>query len=343
MGAAYYFTSANPSLKVTLYFIVPLALLPLVTKWNNNARYQAKVNEQTGMMNDFNYVNLSKEERREFDKEHQMQMERLISSSELKKMTHKGPKHPEIEMELLTGLEPVKKKMEEVVARALFDRDRDKKALFMSHFVFFGGPGTGKTTVARIMTGLLYKAGCIKENKCVECDGNALRGAAPGEGAQKTELLIRTAWNGVLFIDEAYAMADSFGSEAIQTLIKQMEDQRGHFVLILAGYTQQINDMLDRNPGFRSRINEYIEFPDYSLEEAKEIFCRMAEDVYGMDVSDEALVLFEKQYLKAKTEKDFGNARTIRNILEKSISKHAVNLKILPKIDRYRLCRKDFV
>lgn len=325
-----------------LLFCLPIVLLPFLFKAANKARYEWKVNEM-GMMNDFDYINLSKEERREFDKERQMQMERLIPQSALLKMTHKGPADPQLELERLTGLAPVKNQLNEILARAVFDKENDRKAVFSSHFVFFGSPGTGKTTVARIMTSYLYQAGCIKKNLCIECDGNMLKGSAPGEGSQKTDILIRRAKGGVLFIDEAYAMIDNVGSEAIDTLIKMMEDMRGEFVLILAGYTNEIRQLLSQNPGFRSRINNYVEFPDYSVEEAKEIFVNMAK-TKNMNVSDDAIQAFATKYEAAMKEKDFGNARTVRNILEKAITIHAVNLSDgkFPTSDRFILKGIDF-
>lgn len=340
-GGLYFISTPGADYRVALVCVAPVICLPIINKLINKARYAYKAND-LGMMNDFEYINLSKEEQREFDKQRQMEMERLLPQSALKKMTHKGPKKPQEEMEKLTGLLPVKKQLKEILARAQYDKENDKKATFKNHFVFYGAPGTGKTTVARIMTSFLYQAGCIKENKCIECDGNTLKGSAPGEGAQKAELLVRKAMGGILFIDEAYAMMDHFGSEAVNTLIKQMEDNRGKFVLILAGYTNEIKLLLNQNPGFRSRINDYIKFPDYSPVEAREIFRNMAADNH-LTVSTAAMERFEEKYIEAQSKPDFGNARTVRNILERAITVHAVNLSEhkLEKEEKYQISLAD--
>lgn len=341
LSALKYCNVPGTDIKVLL-FCLPVVLIPFLFKAANKARYEWKADDM-GMMNDFDYINLSKEERREFDKERQMQMERLIPQSALLKMTHKGPDEPQREMDNLTGLAPVKQQLKEILARAVFDKENDKKAVFSSHFVFFGSPGTGKTTVARIMTSYLYQAGCIKKNQCIECDGNMLKGAAPGEGSQKTDILIKKAKGGVLFIDEAYAMIDNVGSEAIDTLIKLMEDMRGEFVLILAGYTKEMRELLNQNPGFRSRIDKYVMFPDYSVEEAKEIFVNMAK-TKNLTASADAVQAFATKYEASMKERDFGNARTVRNILEKAITIHAVNLSDgkIPDSDRFILKGIDF-
>lgn len=158
-----------------------------------------------------NYEYLSKAERDKMDLQKTLDMERIMDSSALKKMTKKGAKDPEKEMNSLVGLVPVKNKMREMVARMKFEKGQGKKKEITSmsgrHMVFYGSPGTGKTTVARIITGFLYKYGYIKENKCVEVDGNFLK--AGSDTATKTELVIRQAFGGVLFIDEAYALMES--------------------------------------------------------------------------------------------------------------------------------------
>ena len=229
-------------------------------------------------------------------------------------------------MAALSGMEDVKSKIEEIVARANYDKQQGKKGEgFSSHYVFYGAPGTGKTTFARILTGFLYKNKIISKNQCIEVDGNLLKASAPGEGGMKAEILVKYAMGGVLFIDEAYSMAEGYGNEAVDTLIKLMEDMRGQFVLILAGYTEPMANLLSSNPGFRSRIKDYLEFPDYTVDEAEDIFKSMAKGA-GLRISKEGMEKFRERYEVELTKADFGNARTVRNILDEAISKHALRL-----------------
>jgi stage V sporulation protein K len=299
------------------------------------------------------YEYLSKAERDQIDLQNTAAMERLLNTTTIKKMTKKGPEDPMKELDEMIGLEPVKQTIKEMVARMEFEAEENKKkkkkdrvnlALSGRHMCFTGSPGTGKTSVARIMTSFLYKYGYIKENKCIEIDGNFLK--AGTESALKTELVLRQAYGGVLFIDEAYSLMDSSdnsGEQVIATLIKQMEDQRGKFILIIAGYTNEMKRLIDMNPGFESRIKEYLHFPDYNAIEMRDIIRYMANkhdfviDMNAYDVYD-ALVARERRL------KSFGNGRTARNILDKAIDKHTLNLAtgVLTQDDRYCLKSQDF-
>lgn len=294
-----------------------------------------------------NYEYLSKAERDKMDLQKTLDMERLMDSSALKKMTKKGAKDPEKEMNSLVGLVPVKTKMREMVARMKFEKEQGKKKEITSmsgrHMVFYGSPGTGKTTVARIITGFLYKYGYIKENKCVEVDGNFLK--AGSDTATKTELVIRQAFGGVLFIDEAYALmesGDGSGEQAVATLIKRMEDSRNRFILILAGCTNEMKRLLETNPGFESRIKEYLDFPDYDDMEMRQIFAKMANE-QNFVVKDEAYEAFDERVLKERKLKSFGNGRTARNILDETIDRHALNFMDgrISSEDKYKICEPD--
>ncbi len=312
--------------------IISACMYPVTTKLSRLYRYRSGADD-FGMMNNNDYVNMSGPEKKEFDKIRRMEMERLVPSTTIEKATKKGPAKPDDELNKLIGLYAVKDKVMEIAARAEFDKANKKsgkkagQGQMSGHYVFYGAPGTGKTTVARILTSYLYKNGCIKQNRCIEIDGNSLKGAAPGEGAMKTEIYVRKAFGGVLFVDEAYSMADgNMRSECVDTLIKMMEDYKDRFVLILAGYPVPMEVLLDSNPGFKSRVRDYVWFPDYDVESAKEIFIKMSSG-YGLSVTEEALGRFGEIYLEEMKKPDFGNARTVRNILDHSISCHALNYK----------------
>lgn len=290
--------------------------------------------DEFGVSKKKSFENLTRKEREEMDFQKARQMEQLLSSSVLKKIIRKGSKTPEKDLDSLIGIASVKQKVKEMTARMKFEHDAKKgrkkqasgtNSMSGRHMVFYGSAGTGKTSVCRIITGFLYKYGYIKENKCVEIDGNFLK--AGEESATKTRLIFQKAYGGVLFIDEAYTIMDGsggYGKEAIATLIKEMEDNRDKVIVILAGYKNDMKRLLDANEGFKSRIKEYIEFPDYSVEEMKDIFTSMAHSE-GYVVSSEALDNFSIRCAKEKQLSSFGNGRTARNILDETIDRHAMN------------------
>ena len=310
---------------VCIGVVVWLALFKSCNRWYEKSKYGKNV-DAFGMTSKFDYFSLSDKERKEYDKQRKEEMNRVMPESTIRKATHPGSKKPEQDMAVLSGMEGVKEKITEIVARANYDKTHGKKGEgFSSHYVFYGAPGTGKTTFARILTGFLYKNKIISKNQCIEVDGNLLKASAPGEGGMKAEILVKYAMGGVLFIDEAYSMAEGIGNEAVDTLIKLMEDMRGQFVLILAGYTEPMANLLSSNPGFRSRIKDYLEFPDYTVDEAVSIFKSMASKA-DLKVSKECVEKFKERYEIELTKADFGNARTVRNILDEAISKHALRL-----------------
>jgi len=327
--------------------VVGFSLKIPLTKLRIKARRDVEYDEFGRSKSRGTYESLSKKERDMIDLQKTMDAERVLDSQSVKKMSKTGSEDPEGDMEKLIGLVPVKEKMYEMSARMQFEweenRRRKKKdrknSMSGRHMVFYGAPGTGKTTVARILTGFLYEYGYIEKNKCVEIDGNFLR--AGSDTALKTELTVREAFGGVLFIDEAYALmetGDGCGSQAVATLIKQMEDSRDRFILILAGYTREMRMLLGTNPGFRSRIKEYLSFPDYKDIEMADIFTSMAAE-QGFEVADDAKEAFLIRIRKERITKAFGNARTVRNVLDESLDRHALNCVQgkLGNEDRHRL------
>ena len=334
---------AHPTLKIFLFIvlfvcIVQWIVLKAVLKKTLNRTMMDNEYDENGVSKKKKFENLTRKEREAMDLQKASIMESLLPSSVMDKIIKKGSENPEKDLEDLIGLYPVKTKVTEMVARMRFesetkDEAKDKKgtstqqgnSMSGRHFCFFGSAGTGKTTVARIMTGFLYKFGYIKENKCIEIDGNFLK--AGSESATKTRLIIQKAYGGVLFIDEAYTIIDGnggYGKEVVATLIKEMEDNRDKLTVIIAGYKNDIKRLLDSNEGFKSRIKEYLEFSDYNTDEMKQIFEAMAHSK-GFAVSAEAMDNFEIRCERERKLSSFGNGRTARSILEETLDRHAVN------------------
>lgn len=222
------------------------------------------------------------------------------------------------ELAELIGLEEVKRQIEQI---AVFLNRRGKAAVPCMHMVFRGNPGTGKTTVARLVGRIFSEIGLLSNKNCfVETDREGLVGRFVGHTAVKTANKIEEAMGGVLFIDEAYSLGQdgSYGPEALATLVKRMEDYRKDFVCIMAGYTDEMEEMLDVNPGLRDRVQFYVDFPDYNVEELLEIlkkYCK--QNNYSLTVGAEAyLHSILKQIVAVKT-KNFANARVIRKIFER--------------------------
>ncbi len=196
--------------------------------------------------------------------------------------------------------------------------------------VFLGNPGTGKTTIARLISDILYNLKYIKENKLVEVSVKDLVAEYVGQTAPKTMSVIEKSMNGVLFIDEAYALADkggnSYNAEAIATLIQAMENYRDKLVVIFAGYTKEMQDFLDSNSGITSRIGYTLTFDDYTTDELIEIFLGMTKKA-GFEVNEDAIAYLRDIIDENRNMKNFGNARFVRNIYEKTVIRHAANVK----------------
>lgn len=232
----------------------------------------------------------------------------------------------------LVGLTSVKKEISNLAALLNIQIKRgENKTLLGKHYIFTGNPGTGKTTVARIMAEILHTLGLISRGHIIEADRSKLVAGYSGQTAIKTNQLVDSAIGGVLFIDEAYTLMasdnDAFGKEAIDTLLKRLEDDRGKFVCIVAGYTNQMYDFINSNPGLKSRFPQTIHFDDYSPDELTEIFINLASSKkFHVDELTRQAVhrLFEKVYLRK--DKNFGNAREVRKLFDSTLEKQSQRL-----------------
>jgi len=236
------------------------------------------------------------------------------------------------EVDALVGLGNVKKEIHDMVNLLIVQKMREKSGFKMPnisrHLVFTGNPGTGKTTIARMMARIFQNLGILESGHLVETDRSQLVSGQLGETAEKVRAIAESAMGGVLFIDEAYALLSEtkgdYGQEAIDTLLKIMEDNRDNLVVIVAGYTDLMNDFLDSNPGFRSRFSKFIQFVDYSEMELFQIFeqyCNKQD--YHLGAGTDTVILEKIRNMRTINMEHFGNARTIRNYFEKVISNQA--------------------
>jgi SpoVK/Ycf46/Vps4 family AAA+-type ATPase len=232
----------------------------------------------------------------------------------------------------MVGLESVKKEVSNLAAFLNLQIKRGESNTFQGkHYVFTGNPGTGKTTVARIMADVFKTLGILSRGQLVEADRSKLVAGFSGQTAIKTNQLIDSAMGGVLFIDEAYTLKssdnDSFGSEAIDTLLKRLEDDRGKFICIVAGYTDQMHDFIDTNPGLKSRFTQTIHFDDYTPDELTQIFENLAHSKsFSIDAETHGAIHREFEQLYLRRDKNFGNAREARRIFNEAVEKQSQRL-----------------
>lgn len=245
------------------------------------------------------------------------------------------------EMDALVGLDAVKKDIHAMINFIRVCKLREERGMkapeLSHHMVFSGNPGTGKTTIARMLSSLYKAIGVLKKGQLVEVDRSGLIAGYQGQTAIKTQEVIQSALGGVLFIDEAYALVesdnDTYGKECIATILKAMEDHRDELVVIVAGYDNLMEKFIDSNPGLKSRFNKYIHFPDYTGEEMEAIFllqCRSNGYTLQPEAQELLRAVFDDMY--DTRDENFGNGRTVRNTFEKIINCQATRLASVEEI-----------
>ena len=254
------------------------------------------------------------------------------------------------ELDAYIGLAEIKREVKNLINMATVFKRRAEAGLavtdFSLHMVFTGNPGTGKTMIARLMARIYRSLGILDKGQLVEVDRSGLVAPYVGQTAIKTQQQIEKALGGVLFIDEAYALngrsENDFGQEAIDTLLKAMEDHRDELVVIVAGYDALMHRFISSNPGLASRFNRYLHFDDYSIDEMVSIFqlqCKKGSYTLGEGAEEEV-----RAFIEEESDADFGNARGVRNLFEQILVEQANRLAAMDtctKEDLMNISRED--
>ncbi|AMM97383.1 stage V sporulation protein K [Bacillus pumilus] len=250
----------------------------------------------------------------------------------------------EREMNSLVGMDEMKRNIKEIYAWIFVNQKRQEQGLKVGkqalHMMFKGNPGTGKTTVARLVGKLFFEMNVLSKGHLIEAERGDLVGEYIGHTAQKTRDLIKKSLGGILFIDEAYSLArggeKDFGKEAIDTLVKHMEDKQHEFILILAGYSKEMDYFLSLNPGLQSRFPINISFPDYTVDQLMDIAKRMMADrEYIFTQEAEWKLRDYLMHIKSTTSPaKFSNGRFVRNTIEKAIRTQAMRLLLVDHYDK---------
>lgn len=249
------------------------------------------------------------------------------------------------ELNGLIGLESVKREVDNLINMVTINKLRQEHGLKVEdlslHMVFSGNPGTGKTTVARIMSRIYHSLDILSKGHLVEVDRSGLVAGYVGQTALKTQEIVQKALGGVLFIDEAYALTtrgpQDYGQEAVETLLKSMEDHRDDLIVIVAGYIELMEEFVHSNPGLESRFNRFIYFPDYTVDEMAGIFhmrCDRAAYTLAPEAEETLRRILEE---KSKDNIGFGNARGVRNLFEMALSRQANRLAAMGELSREQL------
>lgn len=241
-------------------------------------------------------------------------------------------------------MENVKKDVYELINLLEIQKKRDEQGLknieVTLHTVFLGPPGTGKTSVARLLSRIFKHLGFLSKGQMYETDREGMVAGYVGQTAVKVDKAVEESLGGVLFIDEAYALTQNatgndYGSEAVNTLLKRMEDHRGDFAVVVAGYTEPMKEFVESNPGLRSRFNRFFHFDHFSPEQLFlifENFCKSSDFIIDADAKEKLTDTFELLY--TKKDENFGNARVVRNLFEKCVQNQANRIINLPLLNQ---------